>query len=436
MQQKAVSWENAIDVAVLSDIGMRRTNNQDSYAVVTASTEQKWRERGHLFLVADGMGAHAAGELASKLAADNVPLTYDKLRDVPHAEALRRAVEDANDKIHSRGEANVDFHGMGTTNTTLLLVPEGAIVAHVGDSRVYRMRGDLFEQLSFDHSLVWEMMAGGKISEREVPSYIPRNIITRSLGPSAEVKVDVEGPLPIEVGDTYLLCSDGLTGQVQDEELGMILSCLSPQEAVRAMVDLANLRGGPDNITVVVARVTGEPRPGGTPTPRRKNQAGTTARGNLAPWLWAIAGMLGVVTAGFTTFQMFMPAIMAGAMAAIVAAVAVSLGTGEQRRGTEAPPSLPIQGGAPYTSKRSVPNADFAAVLATLSEQLRQAAVEENWKIDRQKFEAGCDAARQAVAKGDAKQAVREYCLAVSFIMGELRAQAARNGANPGDTVS
>lgn len=429
--QKAVTWENSVEVAVLSDIGMRRTNNQDSYAVVTASNEQKWRERGHLFLVADGMGAHAAGELASKLAADNVPLTYDKLRDMPAAEALRRSVEDANNKIHSRGEANVDFHGMGTTHTSLLLTPEGAIVAHVGDSRVYRLRGNLFEQLSFDHSLVWEMMAGGKLSEREVPSYIPRNIITRSLGPSPEVKVDVEGPLPVEVGDIYMLCSDGLTGQVRDEELGVILGCLSPQEAVRALVDLANLRGGPDNITVIVAKINGEPRASTSSTARRASATSSSARGGVGPWLWAIAGMLGVVAAGFVALSLFVPAIMAGAMAAIVAAVAVSLRSGEHGP-IEPPPSLPSQGGAPYTSKHCVADAAFVSELATLAEQLRQAATEENWKIDRATFESRCEIAKNAAAGGDAKRAVREYCLAVSFIMGELRAQSSRH---PGDTI-
>ncbi|MBX3415216.1 MAG: serine/threonine-protein phosphatase [Pirellulales bacterium] len=428
--QKAVTWDNSVEVAVLSDIGMRRTNNQDSYAVVTAPNEQKWHERGHLLLVADGMGAHAAGELASKLAADNVPLTYDKLRDLPLAEALRRAVEDANQKIHSRGEANVDFHGMGTTNTSLLLTPEGAIVAHVGDSRVYRLRGDVLDQLSFDHSLVWEMMAGGKLSEREVPSYIPRNIITRSLGPSPEVKVDVEGPLPIEVGDIYLLCSDGLTGQVRDEELGVILSCLSPSEAVRALVDLANLRGGPDNITVIVAKISGEHGHGGGGAPRHASAKSSSGRGSLATWLWATAGLLALAALGLGAAAQVVPAIMSGAMAAIVAAVALSLRSGEHRA-SEPPPPMPRQGAAPYTTRHCVADATFVSELATLAEQLRQAATEENWKLDRATFESRCEIAKNAAAAGDAQRAVREYCLAVSFIMGELRAQSSRH---PGET--
>ena len=161
--------------------------------------------------------------------------------------------------IHERGQANAEFQGMGTTCSVLVLLPTTAVIAHVGDSRVYRLRRRQLEQLTFDHSLVWEMMAAGQMPRGEVANFIPKNIITRSLGPHADVQVDLEGPFPLEVGDTFLLCSDGLSGQVKDEEIGAILSVLSPQEAVRALVDMANLRGGPDNITAIVARVLAVP---------------------------------------------------------------------------------------------------------------------------------------------------------------------------------
>ena len=246
-----------IDYAALSDIGLRRTNNQDSLAVVPATSDDLRRGRGHLFMVADGMGAHAAGELASKMAVDDVPLIYDKHRELPPPEALRSAVEEANANIHNRGQANAEFHGMGTTASTLVLLPQGALIAHVGDSRVYRLRGKLLEQLSFDHSLAWEMATSAKVSTDEVPGFVPRNVITRSLGPHADVDVDLEGPFPIQTGDVFFLCSDGLSGQVKDDELGAVLAALAPDEAAQALVDLANLRGGPDNITVIVIRVTG-----------------------------------------------------------------------------------------------------------------------------------------------------------------------------------
>src|SRR6185369_2097132 len=108
--------------------------------------------RGHVFVVADGMGAHAAGELASKMAADGIPHNYHKIHDQPAVWAIAKAVEEINDQINQRGQANIDFQGMGTTSSVLVLLPQGALVAHVGDSRVYRLRGEQLEQLTFDHS--------------------------------------------------------------------------------------------------------------------------------------------------------------------------------------------------------------------------------------------------------------------------------------------
>ena len=142
--------------AALSDVGLRRTNNQDNMGVMMASNADLWQRRGHLFLVADGMGAHAAGEYASKLAVDHVPHTYHKEPDASAATAIRKAIEEANHIIPARGQANPDFQGMGTTCSALIMLPEGAMVAHVGDSRVYRLRSNRLEQLTFDHSLVWE----------------------------------------------------------------------------------------------------------------------------------------------------------------------------------------------------------------------------------------------------------------------------------------
>ncbi|MEM9658950.1 MAG: protein phosphatase 2C domain-containing protein, partial [Planctomycetota bacterium] len=241
--------------AAVSDVGMRRSNNQDSMAIALADEEQRWRERGHLFVVADGMGAHAAGELASRIAVDNIPHVYLKRRDLPPSQAIAAAVEDANQRIFAKGQDSVDFQGMGTTCSCLVLLPGGAMAAHVGDSRVYRLRDNQIEQLTFDHSLVWEMGAAGQASDEEVPAYVPRNVITRSLGPHPKVKVDLEGPLPVRAGDRYLLCSDGLTGPLNPELIGLVLGALPPNEAARTLVDLANLLGGPDNITVIIAEV-------------------------------------------------------------------------------------------------------------------------------------------------------------------------------------
>src|SRR5262245_50262243 len=119
---------------------MRRSNNQDSHVVVLASDVEAWKSRGHFFMVADGMGAHAAGELASKLAVEGVSHLYRKYTELSAPEALQKAMLETNTKVHQRGQANADFRNMGTTASTLILLPQGAFVAHIGDSRVYRLR--------------------------------------------------------------------------------------------------------------------------------------------------------------------------------------------------------------------------------------------------------------------------------------------------------
>jgi len=132
------------------------------------------------------------------------------------------------------------------------------------------LRDNRLAQLTFDHSLVWEMAAAGHMAQEDVPSYIPKNVITRSLGPHESVNVDLEGLFDVAAGDVFLLCSDGLSGQISDAELGALLHALTPKEAVQTLVDLANLRGGPDNISVVVARVVG----GESPDAKRRSAAG------------------------------------------------------------------------------------------------------------------------------------------------------------------
>lgn len=254
-QRKLVNWEDLIIDAAATDTGMRRSNNQDSYAIVRASNPESWRHRGHLFMVADGMGAHAVGELASKLACDNIPHNYTKTRNGTPAEALTKAYQQVGALIHSRATANKEFEGMGTTCSTLILLPAGALIAHVGDSRVYRVRNGRIDQLSFDHSLLWELIRRNHLKPEQAAKSVPRNVITRSLGPDPTVEVDIEGPLSVEPGDVYVLCSDGLSGPVEDPEIGAFAGYFHPDDACRYLIHLANLRGGPDNVTALVVRV-------------------------------------------------------------------------------------------------------------------------------------------------------------------------------------
>ncbi len=250
-----MNWDDIIIDAAATDTGMRRSNNQDSYSIVRAPNSEIWRQRGHLFMVADGMGAHAVGELASKMACDNIPHNYNKMKTGLSSEAITKSYREVGALIHSRASANRDFQGMGTTCSTLLLLPEGAVIAHVGDSRVYRIRNGRIDQLSFDHSLVWELVKRKHLSPENANIAVPKNVITRSLGPDPSVEVDIEGPLAVAQNDVYLLCSDGLSGPVTDPELGAFAGHFHPKDTCRYLVNLANLRGGLDNITVLALHI-------------------------------------------------------------------------------------------------------------------------------------------------------------------------------------
>jgi serine/threonine protein phosphatase PrpC len=250
-----VNWDDTIVDAAATDTGMRRSNNQDSYTVVRAPKAETWKQRGHVFVVADGMGAHAVGEMASKLACDNIPHNYVKARSGTPTEAITKSYKEVGGLIHGKATANRDFEGMGTTASTLILLPDGALIAHVGDSRVYRVRNGRIDQLSFDHSLAWELVKRGHMDEEQANKAGPRNVITRSLGPDPNIEVDIEGPHPVEPGDVFVMCSDGLSGPVEDPEIGAFAANFHPKDACRYLLHLANLRGGHDNITVLIVRV-------------------------------------------------------------------------------------------------------------------------------------------------------------------------------------
>lgn len=250
-----MNWDESIVDGAETDTGMRRSNNQDHHTRVRATNPDSWKRRGHIFMVADGMGAHAVGELASKMACDNIPHTYYKLRNGDPREAILKSYQEVGAEIHRKASANRDFQGMGTTCTSLIFLPEGALIAHVGDSRAYRIRHNQIDQLSFDHSLVWEVVRANRLTHEEAQLVVPKNVITRSLGPEPKVEVDIEGPLDVHPGDVYLLCSDGLSGPVNDRELGVFSGQFHPDDACRYLLHLANLRGGHDNITVVIAHI-------------------------------------------------------------------------------------------------------------------------------------------------------------------------------------
>ncbi len=400
-----------IEHASLTDVGVRRSHNQDSHAILLATDQQQWQTRGHVFLVADGMGAHAVGELASELAVGIIPHTYDKHAGQGTAAALRKAFVEANASIHARGQQNREFEGMGTTATALVLRSDGAWVAHVGDSRAYRIRDGNIEQLSFDHSMIWEYARRQKIDPDEVQG-IPPNVIFRSLGPEPLVPIDIEGVHPIRKGDIYVLCSDGLSGQVDDAELGAVASTLPPAEACRFLVDLANLRGGPDNITLIIVRVGGKL---------------ATAPPPEGPWHarfpWPLLALLcGALLAGgavwLTLNQWPGVALVAGVFAALsITAGVVGLfayHAQEKRRAAE-------EAERPHPKiHRSQPcrlDAPMVEKLARAAQGLKAQAHEKGWAADYDTFDSLYEAAQEHLARGHLAQAFRDLCRAMQTIL-------------------
>lgn len=415
MENHSPYWETFVEHAELSDVGLRRANNQDSMACQLAGNEVDFHRRGHLFVVADGMGRHAAGELASKISADTIPLEFFKQPTATPPDALKMAIEEANRRIHSRGGQNPDFKGMGTTTSALVLLPQGAIVGHVGDSRVYRLRGNQLEQLTFDHSVVWELRAAAKASGAEVPANIPKNYITRSLGHDATVQADMEGPFPLAQGDTFLLCSDGLSGPVEDEEIGVMMSCLKPQEAVQVLVDLANLRGGPDNVTVIVARVKDLMTVENAVPPK-----GTAGGSSVPVAIWGLTGIALAAAVGLFVVGQTVP----GAIAAL-AALGLGLFAGIKLASAGSFSAWAKQrlGRGPHTSLTCEATEPFVAKLAAMTHQLRTSASQQNWKVDWSKFESHVDSATRSRNAEHYPEAVRHYSYALSFLMSEIRKQ-------------
>jgi protein phosphatase len=237
-----------IETACLSDVGRQRSNNQDHYGSLVADSGAR------LLIVADGMGGHAGGATASHVAVEAIERVFETSEDEPEL-MLRSALEAANQAVHRRAHEDARLAGMGTTGVALLLEPDGrAWVANVGDSRAYRLREGRLEQLTLDHSLVAELVRRGMLTAEEAQVHPRRNEVLRSLGVEAEVSVDVTA-VDVQAGDQYLLCSDGLSGVVDDQEIAAVLIAEAPADAVRRLVDAANERGGPDNVTVQIARI-------------------------------------------------------------------------------------------------------------------------------------------------------------------------------------
>jgi len=224
-----------------SDLGRQRQGNEDNYYV-----------RAPLFVVADGMGGAQAGEVASEMA---VRSFEGGLPDGDPRERLVETIEAANARIHERSRADSQRAGMGTTLTAAYVAEDAVVVAHVGDSRCYLLRGGDLVRLTRDHSLVGELVARGKLTEEQAEQHPQRSVITRALGPEADVQVDVD-IFPAKAGDLFLLCSDGLTSMVHEPKLRPLFDDSDSLETLgKRLIDAANAAGGRDNITVILFRL-------------------------------------------------------------------------------------------------------------------------------------------------------------------------------------
>ncbi|MBL0172954.1 MAG: Stp1/IreP family PP2C-type Ser/Thr phosphatase [Gemmatimonadaceae bacterium] len=240
-----------LSVAAGTDVGRIRAGNEDSLYADADS------ERG-LFIVADGMGGHAAGEVASEMAVQIVARELAGTRDLAGPEplaAMAHALREANRAIYERTIVEADKQGMGTTASCVLMGGGRWIIGHIGDSRVYLVRDGVFRQVTKDHSYVQEQVDAGFLTPEQARYHPYSNVITRCVGANAAVEADVlQGEL--QNGDLYLICSDGLTGMVEDPQLKKIFETrATPGRMVDAMITEANRRGGLDNITAIVIQV-------------------------------------------------------------------------------------------------------------------------------------------------------------------------------------
>jgi protein phosphatase len=390
--------------------------------VVLASDFEEWRARGHFFMVADGMGAHAAGELASKIAVDGVPHLYRKYRDLSPPEAMQKAIVETNSEVYRRGQANHDFRAMGTTASAMALLPQGALIGHIGDSRVYRLRGTKLKQLTRDHSLVWEVREKGRLEGHPAlaNASVPKNVITRSLGPNPHVQVDIEGPYQVEVGDTFLLCSDGLMARVIDEEIAAILRHLPPAEAGHLLVDLANLRGGPDNITIIIAQVTG-PELATAKTDAEPIKIGKVKHDPKSELVFFVVIAVFLLTALLlSVIGNRGAALGALAIGILVSLVALGIRRWNAAKGTELGTGLKL-GKGPYETADCPDPSEFAGSLAKITDELRRAPGAAKYEIDWTGFDLHYQSAAEARLASRPEDAIRESARAVSLLMENIR---------------
>lgn len=247
--------QTSITFGYHSDVGLVRGDNQDSFALFPGTDDPPAGAKGRLFVIADGMGGYKGGNVASRLAVETVCNVYAEDSDQRTGEVLRQAFQKANAVIRAERMRDASLAKMGSTCTALVLRDGSAFVAHVGDSRAYRISGSSIRQLTNDHSRVGELQQQGILTKEEARSHPERSFITRALGVEDTVEVDVLRELVLRKDERFLLCTDGVYGNIEEYELRNAAMSMAPENACKALIDLANARGGQDNATAMIIHV-------------------------------------------------------------------------------------------------------------------------------------------------------------------------------------
>ncbi|MDH3354469.1 MAG: Stp1/IreP family PP2C-type Ser/Thr phosphatase [Chromatiales bacterium] len=228
-----------------SDTGLKRNHNEDYIG---------WSEEGGLAILADGMGGHNAGEVASKIAVTTIQQQLLNSALIDSKSEIKNAIDRANEAINYKAKDSLVCAGMGTTVVVVLFNDSHISFGHVGDSRLYRLRDNVLEQLTSDHSLVQEMVDEGFMNQAEARESVSNNVITRALGTDSEVQGEIQQQ-DISQGDRYLLCSDGLSDMIESTDIHNLMGEASMEVAVDKLIALANVNGGSDNISVILVEI-------------------------------------------------------------------------------------------------------------------------------------------------------------------------------------
>ena len=246
-----------VELASLTDVGCQRENNEDGYVYWEPANDADFAKLGRLAIVADGMGGHEGGQIASRLAVETFIKAYAGAADADPAKRLLSALKDAHRHIQECASENPHLSSMGTTCTALALIDRRLYFVHVGDSRLYLLREGKLRILSRDHTLIARLLEKGLVQPEHAQDHPQKHVLTSALGvPGEEMEIDAPPqPLPLHSNDIVMICTDGLWGQMQDDEIESALAFQSPDAACRSLVQLAKERGGPDNITLQVLRI-------------------------------------------------------------------------------------------------------------------------------------------------------------------------------------